>query len=152
MNRRTLITALAAAALPAPALAHHGFTGRYDTARPLWLAGPVTRADFAPPHPVIALRIEDASPPNPALPLPVEFAGPLSVRAEDVGQVREVEFPPVRAFFDLGARLRIGDRVAIMALVNCRPPHQLRSQWIRLADGGIIERTGRLSYMAAGCG
>jgi hypothetical protein len=152
-DRRAVLLALAAGAFGAgPSFAHHGFTGRYDRSRPIALTGIVTRASFAPPHPTITLRVEAAEPPELDAAARAEFAGPVAARPEDVGRTLEVEFPPVRAFFDLGGQVRAGDRVAIVALRNCAPPHQLRSQWIRLASGSVVHRAGRMSVQVDGCG
>jgi hypothetical protein len=148
MIRRSLIAALLLAS--SAATAHHGFTGRYDTDRPIWLSGTVTAISASPPHPTVTIRVDGDAPAMPAV-LPVEFTGPIAVRPEDTGRTLQIEFPPVGTFYGLGQQVKIGDRVAIMALRNCRPPHQIRSQWIRLADGAVIERQGRLSYMARGC-
>jgi hypothetical protein len=145
MMRSLISAALALAATAAPAApAHHGFTGRHDTDRPIWLTGVVTALSASPPHPSIALRVdaEAAAPPGTR---PVEFTGALAVRPEDRGQTVQIEFPPVAAFHALGQSVRVGDRVQIMALRNCRPPNQLRSQWIRLADGAVVQREGRLA-------
>lgn len=142
---------LASIAIGAPAAAHHGFTGRYDTDRPIWLVGTVTATSFSPPHPIVTVSV-DARPALPRLErAPAELTGPVTIRAEDSGQTRTVEFPPVQTFFSLGERIKVGDRVEIVALKNCRPPHQLRSQWLRLADGTVTARDGRLAYMARGC-
>jgi hypothetical protein len=144
--------AFAAVLLPGGmALAHHGVSGLYDTSRPIALTGVVTAARFAPPHPVISVRVEDAAAPAGDLGRPDEITGPIAVRDEDVGQVREVEFSPMRIFYELNAELRPGDRVTIVALRNCRPPHQLRSSWIRLPDGETVSYGGGLHRRADGC-
>jgi hypothetical protein len=139
-----LLTASAAAA-------HHGFTGRYDTDRPLLLTGEVIATSTSPPHPTVTLRVDTEAAAPPREPLPAEFTGPATFAHEHAGQTRQVEFPPVGTFFDLGKALKAGDRVQILALRNCNAPHQLRSQWIRNASGAVIQREGRLSYMQRGC-
>ncbi|MGL4728640.1 MAG: DUF6152 family protein [Bosea sp. (in: a-proteobacteria)] len=133
------------------ALAHHGFTGRYDASRPIWIEGTVESSAFAPPHPVIAVRVDGAARPPADLALPTELAGPLAARPEDTGQRVEVEFPPVSTFYQMGSQIRVGERVAIIALRNCNAPHQLRSQWVRAAAGTVIERGGRMSGQVNGC-
>jgi hypothetical protein len=148
MIRHALAASLVLAATAAAA--HHGFTGRYDTDRPIWLTGTVAALSASPPHPTASIRVDEAPGPPPAV-LPAEFTGTLAARPEDGGRTLQIEFPPVGAFYALGQRLRPGDRVAVMALRNCRPPHQLRSQWIRLPDGAVVQREGRLSYMGRGC-
>ena len=157
MNSATMKLAGAAAiavTLSAGAvMAHHGVTGLYDTSVPIILAGTVTDTVFSPPHPVISVRVEAA---EPRLPAAVgqrgdEFTGPAVVRAEDVGKVRDIEFSPVRTFYDLADTVKVGDRVLIIALRNCRPPHQLRSSWMQLSDGQIVSYEGGLHRRADGC-
>jgi hypothetical protein len=152
IERRVFLLALAGLAPAWKAHAHHGFGGRYDRSRPIWLSGTVTRIGAAPPHPTIELRVEPGAVPELPREAIAEFSGPVVTRAEDAGATRTIEFPPVRTFFDLGGQVRAGDRVAILALRNCSPPHQLRSQWIRLASGVIVRRAGRMSGQVDGCG
>jgi hypothetical protein len=132
-------------------LAHHGVTGLYDTSRPIALTGTVTEATFSPPHPVISIRIEQADAPGGDLGRPDEITGPIATRAEDVGRVREIEFSPVRTFYNLGRRVQVGDKVTVVALRNCRPPHQLRSSWIRLPGGEIVSYAAGLHKRTDGC-
>lgn len=135
------------------ALAHHGDTGRYDASTPIVLAGTVTRATFSPPHPVLSVRVEaaDADLPASEVGRPDDFTGPFVVRPEDAGQVREIEFSPVSEFYSLGDQISIGDRVVVLALRNCLPPHQLRSTWIQLPDGQAISYTGDWAPGVDGC-
>lgn len=132
-------------------LAHHGITGRYDTSAPVAITGTVTDATFTPPHPVFSIRAESAEPPNVEGNLPDKFTRPAVARPEDVGQVHEIEFSPVRTFYQLGDRVRVGDRVAVLALRNCTPPHQLRSWWIQLADGQVVSISGDWARGVEGC-
>ena len=149
-NRRTIL-ALGAAALATPAFAHHGFTGTYDSARPIYVAGEVIEATFRRPHPMIELRVDAELQPPTDLPDGAEFADIVEVRAEDLGRVVEVEYPPVGLFFGLEGRIAPGDRIATIVYRNCRPPHQLRGQWLRLADGETLIRRGRMQAEDAGC-
>lgn len=151
LNRRALLAAPALLVLPREAGAHHGFTGRYDMSRPVWLAGEVRRASFAPPHPTIVVAPEAGAAIAEPSRRPAELRGPITAWSGPAGIMPEVEFPPVQTFYRLGERLRVGDRVELIALRNCLPPHQLRSQWLRLSDGAIVEREGRLSYMVDAC-
>ncbi len=57
----------------------------------------------------------------------------------------------MRAFYDLGGKVKPGDTVEIIAIRNCAAPHQLRSQWVRVLGREIVQREGRLSYMVRGC-
>lgn len=130
--------------------AHHGFTGRYDASQPLWLAGEVTRVYFGQPHPEVTIRVPQAlAAPGAA---PTGDAGPAPrVRPDTLGRELKIEFPPLRPFFDLGSRVRPGDRVSVIALRNCEPPHQLRGQWIQPALGEPVERRGRVQYQVERC-
>jgi hypothetical protein len=152
MTRRKGLAWLALfAGLAVPALAHHGFTGRYDTNNPIWIEGVVERLATAPPHPTMRVRIDSPAPSPGVIVAPSELTGPIRALSDGAGRAVEVEFPPVAAFYAMGEKVRVGDRVAIIALRNCRPPHQLRSQWLRLSSGELIERAGRLSYQSRGC-
>lgn len=133
------------------AWAHHGVTGRYDTGTPIVIAGTITRATFAPPHPVLSVRVDATELPALNVDRPDIITGPLVMRPEDAGQVREIEFSPVRMFHELGSELRAGDRVVLIALRNCLAPHQLRSSWIQLPGGRIVSYTGDWAGRTHGC-
>lgn len=150
-SRRAAVALVVLGMSGSVASAHHGITGRYDTSNPIALTGTVTRATFAPPHPILLIRVEATEPPASIVDRPDEFTGPLVARPEDVGQVREIEFSPVRTFYNLGNRVRPGDRVTVLALRNCLPPNQLRSSWIRLSDGEVISYAGGLHRKVDGC-
>ncbi|WP_207477256.1 DUF6152 family protein [Arenibaculum pallidiluteum] len=132
-------------------LAHHGVTGRYDAATPIVLSGTITAATFAPPHPVLSIRVDTAELPAFEVGRPAEYFGRAVVRAEDVGKVREIELSPVRMFYQLSDRLSVGDRIVIVALRNCLSPHQLRSTWLRLSDGTVVSYTGDWAPDVNGC-
>ncbi|GFE66812.1 hypothetical protein [Litoreibacter roseus] len=138
-------------AFPRPSPAHHGFTGSYDSARPIYVAGDVIDASFRRPHPVIEMRVDAELRPPTDLREGAEFADILDVRAEDLGRIIDVEYPPIRLFFNLQGRIRVGGRIETIVYQNCRPPHQLRGQWLRLADGEAIVRRGRMQTEDAGC-
>ncbi|MGB0695907.1 MAG: DUF6152 family protein [Rhodospirillaceae bacterium] len=133
------------------AFAHHGFTGIYDSERPIYVAGEVIEATFRRPHPVIELRVDSALQAPANLPKGEEFAEILEVRAEDRGRIIEIEYPPIGLFFNLSDRIAVGDWVATIVYQNCRPPHQLRGQWLRLVDGETVVRRGRMQTEDAGC-
>lgn len=61
------LTFLLAAALTfaATASAHHGFTGRYNTAEPIWIEGVVESAHIGPPHIEVRIKVaaDQAAPP-----------------------------------------------------------------------------------------
>jgi hypothetical protein len=100
---------------------------------------------------VITLAVAtDAARPS-ALPEAEEFMERLVLREEDRGASVEIEYPPIALFFDLASRIREGDALSTIALRNCLAPHQLRGQWIRLADGSTVLRRGRMQSGVEGC-
>ena len=145
------ILACATFAFSGGALAHHGVTGRYDASIPIILIGEVTAATFAPPHPVVTVRVTSGDLPDHDVGRPDEYFGKPVVRAEDVGVERTVELSPVRMFYDLAGQLKVGDRVTIVALRNCLPTHQLRSTWLRLSNGEVLSYTGDWAPGVDGC-
>lgn len=154
-RRETLALLIGSAAITLvasrSALAHHGFTGRYDDARPIYVEGVVRSASFRRPHPIIEMQV-DADLRTPTdLPQGEEFADIVEVREDDLGRVIDVEYPPIGLFFGLEGRIAPGDRIATIVFQNCRPPHQLRGQWIRLPDGEAVVRRGRMQTEEAGC-
>jgi hypothetical protein len=154
-----LIIAAAAAALVTvvgSAFAHHGFGGRYNLAEPVWIEGIVREAYFGQPHAELLIEVPaELSLPQdaPDLASAASFldAAALTVLPETMGQTVEVELPPTQQYFSLGDRVAIGDRIAVVAVRNCEPPHQLNGQWLRLADGEVVARSGAMSYMVEDC-
>lgn len=65
--------------------------------------------------------------------------------------MREIELSPVGTFYDLRDQVRVGDRITLLALRNCEPPHELRSSWIQLSDGQIVSYVGGLHRKVDGC-
>lgn len=149
---RRAAAALGLAVLAGAATAHHGITGQYDTGTPIVLAGTITRATFSPPHPVLLVQVEAGEVQVGDVGRSDEFTGPFVPRPEDTGEVREVEFSPVGTFYDLRDRLAVGDRLVVLALRNCLPPHELRSSWVQLADGEVVSYEGGLHVRVDGCG
>jgi hypothetical protein len=138
------------------AFAHHGFTGRYNIAQPVWIEGEVVRVYFGQPHPLVTVRTAanmSAPTQRPALGAAADSIGDraLVVRADTRGREVRIEFPPVQMFFDLDRKVAVGDRVAIIAFRNCNAPHQLRGQWIQPKTGNAIARGGRVKYQVEGC-
>ena len=153
------VVPLAASLLLLPvgvATAHHGFSGRYDLGYPVWIEGEVSEAYFGQPHAELTIRVSDSI----AVPEPAPDLGPtdrfidvsaMVVRPETVGQPVVVELPPTQQYFSLSDRIAVGDRVAIVALRNCEPPHQYNGQWLRLEGGETVARSRAMSYMIDGC-
>lgn len=154
VTRRHVLGALAVTmALPVvkSAHAHHGFRGRYNVGKPVWIEGEVLRATFAPPHPVLTVSVLSGVTPTPPSRLPHGLSQPPATRKMDADRTVNVEFPPVGTFYRMYDSIRVGDRIAIIALENCQPPNQLRSQWVRTASGKVIVRERRMSYMVDTC-
>lgn len=151
--RKRLAGALAAASMlvAAAALAHHGFGGAYDRSAPIYLEGTVERAYFGYPHAELVLRADPAARPDDLPESAAEFAPGLAVWQAELGEAPEIEFPPVRRFFALEERVRPGDRIAVIALRNCEPPHQLRAQWVAPESGPPVVRSGRMQSEVERC-
>jgi hypothetical protein len=143
------VSLLAVLALPLAVLAHHGFGGAYDRSQPIFIEGIASTAFFGQPHPEIVLTIAPDTP-LPASP-PAGFETGLVAWSGASGAKVIVEFPPIGTFFDLDGSVVPGDRIAVIALRNCEPPHQLRGQWVRLADGSEAQTTGRVQSEVNGC-
>lgn len=138
--------ATAAVVATTPAIAHHGFTGRYDVSSPIYINGIVEAATFGFPHAVIEITSSCASAP-PAL--TAEFGtGLVAVSSE---QRLTVEFPPVGIFNDLEGRIAGGDQIGMVVFRNCDPPHQLRAQWVAPVAGEPVLRNRRLQDEVEGC-
>ena len=133
------------------ALAHHGFSGAYNRAAPLYLEGTVERAYFGYPHAELMLQVDPAAT-SPQLPeSAAEFAEGLTFWQPELGATVEIEFPPVSRFFALGERMTVGDRVAVIVLRNCGQSGQLRGQWIAPPAGPPVVREGRMQTEVQGC-
>ncbi|MGU3399861.1 hypothetical protein ACLBWS_08980 [Brucellaceae bacterium D45D] len=152
----TVAAVLSIGALTHSAFGHHGFGGRYDLNVPVWIEGEVIEAYFGQPH--AELKVHTASDLAVPAALPdMESAsgfldsGALAVLPETQGRDIVVELPPTQQYFGLGDKIRPGDRIAVVALRNCEEPHQLNGQWLRLADGEIVVRSGPMTYMVKGC-
>lgn len=148
-TRRAALAGLASTILPLPGLAHHGFGGRYERGRPIWAIGTVEAAYFGQPHAEITLRPDTAARKGALANAVAEFQEGLSRLLSDAPL--EIEFPPVRLFFSLDGRVTVGDRVEVITLRNCIPPHQLRAQAIRLSSGEWIVRAGRMQTETETC-
>ncbi|WMT91928.1 DUF6152 family protein [Pelagibacterium sp. H642] len=145
------ISAISLLSIMGSASAHHGLTGRYDASQPLGLSGVVVQTVFAPPHPVLTIRVDTDELGDFEVGRPEEYFGPVITRSVDLGDEHAIELPPVGMFYALNARLQVGDRITVVALRNCLAPHQLRSTWLRLADGEIISYTGDWAPSVDGC-
>jgi len=151
--RKRLASAVGVLAMltAAAALAHHGFGGAYDRSAPIYLEGTVERAYFGYPHAELVLRADPSARPADLPDSAAEFAPGLGVWHAELGGAPDIEFPPVRRFFDLEERIKPGDRIAVIALRNCEPPHQLRAQWVAPESGPPVVRSGRMQSEVEHC-
>ncbi len=67
MQRRHVLAAAAASLVPAKLMAHHGWS-TFDTARPIYLEGKVSKVSWANPHAELGLEVD------PQLKLPADLA------------------------------------------------------------------------------
>lgn len=145
----TLLTATLVTA--ATALAHHGRQGAYDISRPIALEGVVTAASFAPPHPVITIRVDPRPRAAAATGIPGYEGAAAIVRPEDAGQVRVIEFSPLPQFTALRESVSVGQRIQVMAFRNCIGANDLRGHWVRTASGTVAQRENRPTSAVNGC-
>jgi hypothetical protein len=131
--------------------AHHGFGGSYDTSRPLYLRGQVASMRPSMPHPQLTLTISNPLIMPGSLPQAQEWHGRLQIRPEDAGKRLTVEFPPISTFLDLRPEQVIRTAVEVIVYRNCFAPFQLRGQWLRLSNGEIRQRMGRVQTEVASC-
>lgn len=151
-----LTVAFCFALVAGSAWSHHGFSGSYDLSAPVWIEGEVLSAYFGQPHAELTIRTStglSVPSPLPDLGTAESFlnAQDLTVRPDTQGATVRVELPPTQQYFGLGNRVAVGDVVAVVAVRNCVPPHQLNGQWLRLASGEVVARSGAMSYMVERC-
>jgi hypothetical protein len=151
-----LLTTLPAASVKA----HHGFDGRYDASRPLYLEGTVRQTRWQAPHSVIEIELPKS------LQIP-ENLGQLSeinnlggqrivqllvVPKNLLGTTQRLELPPVGSMVrPLQNQLRPGERLSVIVYRNCEAPNQLRVQFARLQDGTTVVRPGTVQTEVNGC-
>lgn len=152
-NASVLAVALMTGAAALPALGHHGFRGAYDATSPMFVEGTVQEVTIAYPHVEMQVRVAT----EPAIPdeLPrvdvLEIADARSkLRPIESGEY-EVQLAGTEFVTALDGRIAPGDTVALIALRNCQPPHEVRSRWIRLADGDIVTVSGATQAEVQGC-
>lgn len=142
-----------ALSLAGTASGHHGFRGAYDATNPFYAAGTVRQVTIAYPH--VELVLEVAAAPSIPDELPqievLEIPGAREkLRALAPGEY-EIQLAGTEFVSALEGRIAAGDPVALIALRNCQPPNEVRSRWIRLADGDIVTVRGATQAEVAGC-
>lgn len=107
--RRALLT-LIAAALPAGAIAHHGW-GSYDAGAPQTLTGRVVAFDPSNPHAAMKLQAGD--------------------------KVWDIVLSPPSRMVSRGmplTRVKVGDTVEVMGYPHRTVPTELRAEWLRIGQ------------------
>lgn len=140
-------------AVTLPAAAHHGFTGAYDATRPLYIEGTVEAVTLAYPHVEMTVSVPENIAVPDALPN-LDALGIANARAKlapVTAGTYELQMAGTNFVVDLADRIAVGDRVALVALRNCLPPHEHRSRWIRLASGEVATRSGATQTEVEGC-
>lgn len=125
-----------------PVLAHHGFTGEYNAARPLYIEGTVQQVTIAYPHTEMTVQVTDRPTVPAQLPkidnVGADVAKRITAAAPGTYAVQVSELQK-----ELEGRIAKGDKIALVALQNCLPPNQHRTRWIRLASGDVVSYGGR---------
>lgn len=148
---KTITASVILAGISAAAFAHHGFTGEYDTTRPLWLQGTVKTAVFQYPHAIVELAVE-SNELRREKPGSADFLTTIPlIDTTYTGKTVKLEFPPIQRFNSLDGKVKAGEKVSLIVYRNCESPHQLRVQWIRLGDGTEVVRSGRVQTEVQGC-
>lgn len=107
---RRLALAALALALPAAALAHHGW-GSYDAQNPVTLTGPVKTLEFANPHVHVDITAAD-------------------------GKVWELTFAPPSRMQSRGAveaLIKVGSTLTAYGYPSRVKPGEMRAEWIEVA-------------------
>jgi hypothetical protein len=140
--------------------AHHGFQGRYDASRPIYLQGTVREVRWQAPHSILVVQL----PRNINIPNTVRQASELNrlgrnaaqrltVAQNLLGTTQRVEFPPVGSMTQpLRDRLKPGDQIRLVVYRNCDRPNQLRVQFAQLQNGVTVVRPGTVQTEVNGCG
>lgn len=140
--------------------AHHGFQGKYDSSRLIYLQGTVREVRWQAPHSVLVVQL----PRSVNIPNTVRQAGELNqlgrnaaqrltVSQNLLGTTQQVEFPPVSSMTQpLRNRLRPGDQIRLLVYRNCERPNQLRVQFAQLQNGVTVVRPGTVQTDVNGCG
>jgi hypothetical protein len=149
--------------VPAPfAQAHHGFGGRYDRSRPLYIEGQITQATYIQPHGLITIE------PSPPAPPPADLLRLNERQYSDLGG-REVvtKAQPIQAtgggvlvllltppmtstVAGFPAPPARGQNVGAIVFKECSTG-ELRVQLLRLSPTQILVRQGVLQREVDGC-
>jgi hypothetical protein len=156
------LTAVASLGGAAPAAAHHGFEGRYDASRPLYVEGVVTDRSDGYPHGLII--IDPAAPTEPPADLRALDAddykalggrgvvnGARPVRATGAGSLALLLTPAMSTeVAQLGAPPGRGDDVGALVFREC-DTHELLVQLLRLSARQRVIRSDDEHSEVDGC-
>ncbi|GEC33709.1 hypothetical protein N181_22320 [Sinorhizobium fredii USDA 205] len=159
MNFRSLILGfLAALGFVCSVHAHHGWGG-YDTGRPLYLEGTVTKVHWRNPHPELVIEVAAtpprADPANVPVPPELESIGFRDVlakaQAPEHGGRYTLDLAPIGrlANWGMSAAPRRGERIIAVAFPSCSEAGSVRPAVIVLANGGAVRQQS--VDLPAGC-
>jgi hypothetical protein len=159
----TFVTAVAAVLTAAtPASAHHGFTGKYDASRPLYVQGTVQSATYGYPHGLIHITPgEPTTAPSDLSGITAQeqqnlgglnvVTGAAPVRATGEGQVTLLLPPPMTTEVAArGDRPEAGDQVGAVVFRECTTG-ELRVQLLRISDQERVVRSGVMQTEVQAC-
>jgi hypothetical protein len=141
----------------APALAHHGFTGEYDYARPVYLQGTVTASNPGYPHATLTVQLTATAPPQDKHALSAVDRSEARNTSERLslprnlkpGQSVTILFDPVmtRQLADAGKNApQVGQTLVAVAYERISKDNdtgELRVLHVRLADGSFLSGSRR---------
>jgi hypothetical protein len=157
-----LCVVIAPLGIAAPADAHHGFSGRYDRANPLYAEGVITMSAYSLPHGLITIR------PSPPTPPPADLGAldersHLALGGRDVitrtrpieatgGGVLTLLLPPpmTTTVASLRAPPARDDTVGAIVFREC-DTGELRVQLLRISAQERVLRTGVIQREVDGC-
>ena len=140
--------------------AHHGFQGRYDSSRLIYLQGTVRDVRWQAPHSILVVQLpRSINIPNTVRQarelnqLGQNAAQRLTISQNLLGTTQQVEFPPVGSMTQpLRDHLKPGDQIRLLVYRNCERPNQLRVQFAQLQNGVTVVRPGTVQTEVSGCG
>lgn len=157
-----LCVALAWIGSGGPADAHHGFSGRYDRANPLYAEGVVTMSAYSLPHGLITIRPSPPTPPPPDLGTLDDRSYQLLGGRDVVTRTKPIEatgggvltllLPPpmTTTVASLSTRPARDDTVGAIVFREC-DTGELRVQLLRISAQERVLRTGVIQREVDGC-
>lgn len=134
--------------------AHHGHTGQYDNTKIYVIEGRLERVTMTLPHLELVITVSGDSSASADYPnLQALGIDDAQSKIEPIAPgTYTLQFAHGSHFIsNLGGGLVAVDQVTVLALRNCLEPNQLRSQWIRSEDRGVVTSQGRAQTEVEGC-